>query len=112
MVPSGFGNTSPLLERLGCSHETYQILDFYHVTGGAFVMPLFSQDTERKNGSNRSSRKEAKSLPCEQMTACSKNWLMVSLRNMTAQINYLTKGYAGGRLNYAKVANLEVTWGS
>ena len=22
----------PLLERLGCSHETYQILDFYHVT--------------------------------------------------------------------------------
>jgi len=40
----------PFARTQAASPETYQILDFYHVTEHlqALLMPLFSQDTERK----------------------------------------------------------------
>jgi len=77
--------TRPLARTLGCSHETYQILDFYHVTEHlqALLMPLFSQDTERKKMVQASpvlpKRGKITAL-LEQMTACSR--LMVSLKKL------------------------------
>ena len=75
----------------------------------------FSQDTERKKWFKqaRASLKRGKiTALLEQMTACSKQAHGEPQEIMTAQINYLTKGYAGGRLNYAKVANLKLPIGS
>jgi hypothetical protein len=44
----------PLLSRLGCPDETYQLFDFYHVTEHLqkFADVAFSQEEERKNWFN------------------------------------------------------------
>lgn len=106
-----------LLERLVCPNETYQLLDFYHVTQHlqAFANAAFSQENERKKWfkSARSDLKRGKiTALLEQMAALSKQADGEPLEIMTAQINYLTKGYAEGRLNYAQIAALKLPIGS
>lgn len=107
----------PLLQKLGCPHETYQLLDFYHATEHLqiFSNAAFSQEVERKTWfkQGRSSLKRGKiTVLIEQMTALSKQAHGEEQEIMTAQINYFTKGYVEGRLNYAKIAELKLPIGS
>ncbi len=107
----------PLLQKLGCPHKTYQLLDFYHATEHLqiFSNAAFSQDVERKTWfkQGRSSLKRGKiTALIEQMTALSKQAHGEEQEIMTAQINYFTKGYVEGRLNYAQIAELKLPIGS
>lgn len=107
----------PLLERLGCPNETYQLLDFYHVTEHlhTFADAAFSQATERKKWFNsaRSDLKRGKiTVLLEKMAALNKQASGEQCPILTAQINYLTKGSVEGRLNYAQVAALKLPIGS
>ena len=107
----------PLLERLGCPHETYQLLDYYHVTEHlhAFADAAFSQANERIKWFNsaRSDLKRGKiTVLLEKMAALNKPVSGEQCQIMTAQINYLTKGSVEGRLNYAQVAALKLPIGS
>ncbi len=106
----------PLLKRLNCPTPE-QLLDFYHVTEHLqdFADAAFSQDKERKSWFNQA-RSELKRGQIAKLLES-----MINLRKqsrgqrrqiMTAQINYLNKGFEKGRLNYAQVAKNNLPIGS
>ncbi len=106
----------PLLKRLNCP-TLYQLLDFYHVTEHLqdFADAAFSQDKERKTWFNQA-RCELKrgqiAKLLESMTNLRKQARGQRRQIMTAQINYLNKGFEKGRLNYAQVAKNNLPIGS
>lgn len=106
-----------LLERLGSPTATYQLLDFYHVTEHlyAFAEAAFPEASERKKWfhSARSDLKKSKITSLiEEMIALSQQANGEPLKIMMTEINHLTKGHVGGRLNYAKIAALKLPIGS
>ena len=108
----------PLLERLRVPTETYQLLDFYHVTQHlhTFADAAFAQESDRKKWFNsaRSHLKRGQiTTLLENMTALCHQSSGESQEIMTAQINYLTKGHQSGRLNYAQLSALKLNrqWG-
>ena len=106
----------PLLKRLNCPTPE-QLLDFYHVTEHLqdFADAAFSQDKERKSWFNQA-RSELKrgqiAKLLESMTNLRKQSRGQRRQIMTAQINYLNKGFEKGRLNYAQVAKNNLPIGS
>ena len=106
----------PLLKRLNCP-TPYQLLDFFHVTEHLqdFADVAFGGEQERKTW--------FKQARCDLKRGKIANLLeeMKTLRTpargerrqtMTAQINYLSKGFEKGRLNYALLAQKNLPIGS
>ncbi len=106
----------PLLRRLN-GPNPYQLIDFYHVTEHLqdFADAAFSEEKERKTWFQqaRSDLKRGKiSSLLEEMKTHQKPARGQRRQIMTAQINYLTKGFEKGRLNYNQISRLNLPIGS
>ena len=106
-----------LLRNLGCPHETYYLLDFYHVTEHIqiFAEAAFSQEKERKTWFNlaRSELRWGKVKDLlEKMKVIQKTARGQRRKIMTEQINYLTKGIENERMNYQKISTMNLPIGS
>ena len=107
----------PLLTRLGCPIQTYQLFDFYHVTENLkiFADAAFNEEIQSKQWfikARKTLKKgKAKSL-INQMDE------LIALANgercqiMVGRRNYLLNAYREGRLNYAKVLAQKLPVGS
>ena len=107
----------PLLEKLNCPLETYQLLDFYHATEHlqVFADNAFSKETERIKWfkQTRSALKKGKINSILQ----NMNKLKLEIsgerrKNVDREINYFIKGNKKGRFNYHKISSLKLPIGS
>jgi len=107
----------PLLSRVGCPKETYQLLDFYHVTEHlqTFADAAFSQESERKawfkKARNILRRNFAFNLIVEM------NQLIFTAtperaKIMMAQRDYLERADVENRLIYAYISEQKLPIGS
>jgi hypothetical protein len=107
----------PLLSRLGCPDETYQLFDFYHVTEHLqkFADVAFSKEEERKNWFNNA-RKTLKKGDALNLIKQIEEFMAKTLGDrcklMEKERNYLLKAYNEGRLNYAQVLEKKLPIGS
>ena len=107
----------PLLERLGCPSETYQLFDFYHVTEHlqTFADVAFSDETERKNWFQKARKllKKGKALTLiQEMDEFIASAVADHSKTLVKQRDYLLRAYREGRLNYAKVLARNLPIGS
>lgn len=87
----------PLLERLGCPHETYQLLDFYHVTEHlqSVAEAAFPEEQERKKWFNQARRTLKTGKPetlLEQINALRPSTIGENRKMIDCQIKQLQKG--------------------
>ena len=107
----------PLLSRVGCPKETYQLLDFYHVTQHLqiFADTAFSQEFERKawfkKARNILRRNFAFNLIVE-MNQLIFNATPEQAKIMKAQRDYLERADVENRLNYAYISEQKLPIGS
>ena len=107
----------PLLEKLNCPTETYQLLDFYHATEHiqVFADNAFSKETERKKWfkETRSALKKGKiNSIIQEMNKLSLEFTGERRKNLDREINYFLKGNKEGRFNYHKISSLKLPIGS
>ena len=107
----------PLLEKLNCPLETYQLLDFYHATEHlqVFADNAFSKETERKQWfkQTRSALKKGKiNSIIQHMNEISLQFAGERCKNLNREINYFIKGNKEGRFNYHKISSLKLPIGS
>ena len=107
----------PLLEKLNCPLETYQLLDFYHATEHlqVFADNAFSKEAERKQwfNQNRSALKQGKiNFILQDMKKISLVFAGERRKNLDREINYFIKGNKEGRFNYQKISSLKLPIGS
>jgi hypothetical protein len=107
----------PLLKKLKCPHETYQLLDFYHAAEHLqdFADAAFSTDSERQSWF----KKARKSLKKGQALSLMKNMseLILSATGERCKIlirerNYILKAYRRQLLKYNEVASQKLPLGS
>ncbi|MBO3457975.1 ISLre2 family transposase [Aetokthonos hydrillicola Thurmond2011] len=107
----------PLLSRLGCPKETYQLLDFYHVTEHlqTFADAAFSQESERKawfkKARNILRRNFAFNLIVE-MNQLIFNATPEQAKIMVAQRDYLQRADVENRLIYVYISEQKLPIGS
>jgi hypothetical protein len=107
----------PLLSRVGCPKETYQLFDFYHVTEHlqTFADAAFSQESERKSWFKKSRnilrRNFAFNLIVE-MNQLIFNATPEQAKTMIAQRDYLVRADVENRLNYAYISEQKLPIGS
>ncbi|MEA5593394.1 MAG: ISLre2 family transposase [Rivularia sp. (in: cyanobacteria)] len=107
----------PLLKKLNCPLETYQLLDFYHATEHlqVFADNSFSQEAERKKWfkQTRSALKKGKiNSIIQDMNKLSLEFSGERRKNLDREINYFIKGNKEGRFNYHKISSLKLPIGS
>ncbi|MDY6899671.1 MAG: ISLre2 family transposase [Cyanobacteriota bacterium] len=107
----------PLLEKLNCPLETYQLLDFYHATEHlqVFADNIFSKETERKQWfkQTRSALKKGKiNSIIQDMNKLSLEFTGERRKNLNREINYFIKGNKKGRFNYHKISKIKLPIGS
>ena len=107
----------PLLEKLNCPLETYQILDFYHATEHlqVFADNAFSKETERRKWfkQTRSALKKGKiNSIIQDINKLSLEFSGERRKNLDREINYFLKGNKEGRFNYHKMSSLKLPIGS
>lgn len=107
----------PLLKKLKCPHETYQLLDFYHAAEHLqdFADAAFSTDNERQSWF----KKARKSLKKGQTLSLMKNMseFILSATGERCKIlirerNYILKAYRRRLLKYNEVASKKLPLGS
>ncbi|MEH2171676.1 ISLre2 family transposase [Nostoc sp.] len=107
----------PLLTRLGCPPETYQLFDFYHVTENlkVFADAAFNEELQSKQWfikARKSLKKgNAKSL-ISQMDELIALATGERCKIMVGKRNYLLDAYRKGRLNYDKAIQKKLPIGS
>lgn len=107
----------PLLESLGCTTETYQLYDFYHVTEHLqlFADAAFTKDSERKQWFKKA-RKTLKKRGALALIKQMDDLIIKSTgercRIMVSQRDYLLRAHREGRLNYALVIENKLPIGS
>jgi hypothetical protein len=98
----------PLLERLGCPTETYQLFDFYHVTEHlqTFADVAFNDEKERQDWFKKA-RKTLKTGTALTLIKQMDEFIIKTTgercKTMVSQRDYLLRAYREGRLNYAKI---------
>jgi hypothetical protein len=107
----------PLLKRLGCPNETYQLFDFYHVTEHlqTFADAAFSNEKERKDWFKRARKTLKKGNAwglMKQMDELIAQATGERCKIMVAQREYLLGAYREGRLKYAQVLGKNLPIGS
>ena len=107
----------PLLQKLDCPLETYQLLDFYHATEHlqVFADNSFSKESERKQWFKqaRSALKKGKiNFIIKDMDKLSLEVTGERRKNLDREINYFIKGNKEGRFNYHKISSLKLPIGS
>ena len=107
----------PLLEKLNCPTETYQLLDFYHATEHiqVFADNAFSKETERKKWfkQTRSALKKGQiNSIIQEMNKLRFNLVGERRKNLDREINYFIKGNKKGRFNYHKISKIKLPIGS
>lgn len=107
----------PLLERLGCPSETYQLFDFYHVTEHLqiFADVAFDEETERKNWFQKARKmlKKGNTLTLiQEMDQFIASATAEHSKALVKQRDYLLRAYREGRLNYSKVLARKLPIGS
>lgn len=107
----------PLLKRLGCPNETYQLFDFYHVTEHlqTFSDAAFSNDKERKDWFKKARKTLKKGKAWGLMKQMDEFILQASgerFKIMVAQREYLLVAYREERLKYAQVLEKKFPIGS
>jgi len=107
----------PLLTRLGCPTETYQLFDFYHVTQHlkAFADVAFSEETQSKEWFKKA-RKTLKKGNAKSLINQMDEFIALAsgerCQIMVGRRNYLLDAYRQGRLNYDKAINKKLPIGS
>lgn len=107
----------PLLSRVGCPKETYQLLDFYHVTEHlqTFADAAFSQESERKNWFKKARNILRKGFAFNLIVEMNRLIFDATpgqAKIMIAQRDYLVKGDVESRLNYTYVSEQKLPIGS
>ncbi|BDA66638.1 hypothetical protein CAL7716_046280 [Calothrix sp. PCC 7716] len=107
----------PLLERLGCPNETYQLYDFYHVTEHLqlFADAAFTKENERKDWfkNARKTLKKRGALPLiKKMNKFINEASGERYNTMIKQRDYLLRAYREGRLNYPEIIEKKLPIGS
>lgn len=106
-----------LLERLGCSTETYQLFDFYHVTEHLqkFADAAFNDEKQRKYWFHKA-RKTLKKGNALNLRRQMDEFIISATGErcqiMVSQRDYLLAAYGEGRLNYAKILANKLPIGS
>jgi hypothetical protein len=107
----------PLLSKLNCPVNTYQLIDFYHATEHLklFADHAFSEDSKRHQWFKQA-RQQLKSGQISslisQMNILAKSTGGETQKTMTTQLNYFQKHHESDRLNYAEVAAKKLPIGS
>jgi len=107
----------PILSRLGCPSETYQLFDFYHVTEHLqiFADAAFSQESQRKDWFKKARKtlKKGNALTLiKHMDELIAQTTGEHRKTMISQKDYLLRAYHEGRLNYATVSAKKLPIGS
>ncbi|WP_236104228.1 ISLre2 family transposase, partial [Sphaerospermopsis reniformis] len=107
----------PLLDRLGCPSETYQLFDFYHVTEHlqVFADAAFTEEQERKAWFQKARRtlKKGQALTLiHEMDKFIASATAAHSKILVKQRDYLLRAYREGRLNYSKVLARKLPIGS
>jgi hypothetical protein len=107
----------PLLKRLGCPSETYQLFDFYHVTEHlqTFADAAFSDEKERKDWFKKARKTLKKGNAWNLMKQMDEFILHATgerCKTMVSQREYLLGAYREGRLKYAHVLQQKLPIGS
>ena len=107
----------PLLKRLGCPDETYQLFDFYHVTEHLqiFADAAFSEAKERKSWFKKARKALKKGNAISLIREMSEFIISAKgerCKTMIKQRAYLLRAYRKGRLSYAKVLRKKLPIGS
>ncbi|MHC5917161.1 MAG: ISLre2-like element ISCst1 family transposase [Nostoc sp.] len=107
----------PLLARLGCPVETYQLFDFYHVTENikAFADAAFNEEVQSKEWFIKA-RKILKKGNAKSLISQMDELIAVATgercKIMVVKRNYILDAYRKGRLNYDKAINKKLPIGS
>ncbi|QFS49889.1 ISLre2 family transposase ISCst1 [Nostoc sphaeroides CCNUC1] len=107
----------PLLERLGCPSETYQLFDFYHVTEHlqTFADVAFNNEKERKDWFKKARKTLKKGYALTLIRQMDEFIIAASgerSKTMVTQRDYLLRAYREGRLNYAFILDKKLPIGS
>jgi hypothetical protein len=107
----------PLLKKLGCPTQTYFLWDFYHVCEhiSQFSNWAFSQEKEQKTWFKKARRllKDGSiSLLLDEMKQILTLATDSQQENLIKPINYLTKGWQNGWLNYSLISQKHLPIGS
>jgi hypothetical protein len=107
----------PLLKRLGCPSETYQLFDFYHVTEHlqTFADVAFNNEKERKDWFKKA-RKTLKKGNALTLIRQMDEFIIAASgegsKTMVTQRDYLLRAYRERRLNYAFIFEKKLPIGS
>jgi hypothetical protein len=107
----------PLLTRLGCPLETYQLFDFYHVTENlkVFADAAFHEEAQSKEWFKKA-RKTLKKGNAKSLISQMDELIAVASgersKIMVGKRNYLLDAYREGRLNYDKAITQKLPIGS
>ncbi len=107
----------PLLTRLGCPVETYQLFDFYHVTENlkVFADAAFQEEAQSKEWFKKA-RKTLKKGNAKSLISQMDELIAVAsgerCKIMVVKRNYLLDAYRKGRLNYNKAIAQKLPIGS
>ncbi|QHG20289.1 ISLre2 family transposase [Nostoc sp. ATCC 53789] len=107
----------PLLTRLGCPVETYQLFDFYHVTENikVFADAAFNEEAQSKEWFVKV-RKSLKKGKAKSLISQMDELIAVATgercKIMVVKRNYILDAYRKGRLNYDKAINKKLPIGS
>ncbi len=107
----------PLLTRLGCPLETYQLFDFYHVTENlkVFADAAFNEEAQSKQWFIKA-RKSLKKGHAKSLISQMDELIAVAsgerCQIMVGKRNYLLDAYREGRLNYDKAITQKLPIGS
>ncbi|WP_109013000.1 ISLre2 family transposase [Nostoc commune] len=107
----------PLLTRLGCPAETYQLFDFYHVTENikVFADAAFNEEVQSKDWFIKV-RKSLKKGKAKSLISQMDELIAVATgercKIMVTKRNYILDAYRKGRLNYDKAINKKLPIGS
>lgn len=107
----------PLLKKLECPHETYQLLDFYHATEHlqTFANAAFNTDNERQSWFKKARSFLRKGHALNLMRNMGEFILSASgerCKTLVRERNYILKAYRRRLLKYNKVASLRLPLGS
>ncbi len=107
----------PLLSRVGCPKETYQLFDFYHVTEHlqTFADAAFSQESERKDWFKKARKILRKGFAFNLIVEMNRlifNAKPEQAKTMIAQRDYLVRADVESRLNYTYVSEQKLPIGS
>jgi hypothetical protein len=107
----------PLLTRLGCPLETYQLFDFYHVMENlkVFADVAFHEEAQSKEWFKKA-RKTLKKGNAKSLISQMDELIAVATgercKIMVGKRNYLLDAYREGRLNYDKAITQKLPIGS